>query len=259
MSYRIRLFIMCAFLTILFSLSLNAENDTLTADEIIDEMTETMNPQQSKGTAKMTIITTTGQERTFVYESYSKNQGEKTLMKYKEPARVRGQATLMLNNANDIWVYFPRTGRVRKLATHARRQKVQGSDFSYEDMGASDAFIDDYTSVRLEDENKDERPCYKLELTRKPDSEAGYSRIILWVDKEYLVPQEVHYYHDEDPNLWQKQLVCEEIKKVDGIYTPMKMIMYSKLDNTRTVMEFVDINYDVNLPDNLFTEMGMKR
>ncbi len=231
----------------------------MTADDILTTMTETMNPQQAQGKMKMTIVTTSGQERTFVYETFSKNQGEKSLLKYLEPSRVKGQTILMLNDADDIWTFFPRTKRVRKLATHAKKQKLEGSDFSYEDMGASNTFIEEYESVRRQDEKKEERLCYTLELTRKPDSDAGYSRIIMWVDKEYMTPLVIDYYHDDEPELWEKQLICSNVQLIDDIYTPMKCAMYNKLDDTKTSMEIIEIEYQVELPDDLFTEMGMQR
>jgi outer membrane lipoprotein-sorting protein len=231
----------------------------MTADEIIYIMTETMNPKQSKGKMKMTIITTSGQERTFVYETFSKNKGEKSLMKYLKPRRVKDQAILMLNNANDIWIYFPRTKRVRKLASHAKKQKVEGSDFSYEDMGTSNEFIDEYDAVLKKDEKKQGKVCYKTELTRKSESSASYSRIVMWVDKETFVPLVIDYFHTDDPKLWEKQLVLSNIQLIDSIYTPMNFVMYNKLDNTQTSMEITEVTYQVNLPDDLFTEMGMQK
>jgi outer membrane lipoprotein-sorting protein len=237
---------------------LNAQQE-MAADAILKTMTETMNPEQSQATMTMTIVTSTGQKRTFMYETYSKGKGEKSLMKYLEPQRVKGQTILMLNNANDIWTYFPKTRRIRKLATHAKKQKVEGSDFSYEDMGASNTFLEEYDAVRLRDETKEGRQCYKLELTRKPKSNAGYSRVVMWVDKEEFVPLVVDYYHDNDPALWEKELICSDTRLIDKIYTPFKYVMYNKLDNTSTSMEIIDINYDRNLPDDLFTEMGMQR
>ena len=233
--------------------------DELTADSILQVMTETMNPDQAQGTMTMTIVTTSGDERTFLYETYSKNHGEKSLMKYIEPSRVKGQTILMLNNADDIWTYFPKTKRIRKLATHAKRQKLEGSDFSYEDLGASNTFIKEYRSVRHNDEKKEGRDCYNLELNRKDGSNAGYSRIVMWVDKEYMTPLVVDYYHDNDPTLWEKQLVCTDVQLIDSIYTPMRCTMYNKLDATQTSIEIVDIRYDVDLPDELFTEMGMQQ
>lgn len=231
----------------------------LTADDIIQKISETMNPDQSEGKVRMTITTTTGQERTFLYQTYSRDKGEKSLLKYLEPSRVKGQAILMLNDGDDIWTWFPRTKRVRKLASHARKQKVEGSDFSYEDMGGGDAFIEEFDALRLRDERKQDRACYQLELTRKSGSDAGYSRVLLWVDKERLVPLAIHYFHDKDPKLWEKELTCTDIREVDGIWTPMKCTMHNRLDDSRTTIETVEIRYDVELPASLFTEMGMQQ
>jgi len=231
----------------------------MTAEEILNTMQETMNPEQAKGIMKMTIITSSGEERTFKYETYSKDRGKKSLLKYLTPSRVKGQTILMLNDGDDIWTYFPKKKHVRKLASHARRQKLEGSDFSYEDLGASDEFIEEYESIRLKDEKKEGHECYKLELTRKPNSSAGYSKIIMWVDTESLIPIVIDYYHDDDPGLWEKELIIYDIEIIENIYTPMKYVMYNKLDNTHTSMEIIDITYQIDLPDDLFTEQGMQK
>ena len=133
----------------------------LTADDIIQKVNDQFNTDTAYSKSKMTIVTTSGQKRTFIQESWSKDKGEKNLVRYLEPRRVKDQAVLMLNHADDIWMFFPRTQRVRKLATHAKKQKMQGSDFSYEDMGSGDAFIDDFISKRLKDERKEEKECYQ--------------------------------------------------------------------------------------------------
>lgn len=249
----------CILLVGIIPLAQLSAQEDITADQILETLTETMNPEQSQGIMTMTIVTSTGQERTFKYETFSKGKGDKSLMKYLAPQRVKGQTILMLNDANDIWTYFPKTKRIRKLATHAKKQKVEGSDFSYEDMGASNTFTEEYAVVRLNDEKKEGRQCYKLELTRRPESSAGYSRVVMWVEMQQFVPLVIDYYHDDDPQLREKQLICSDIQLVDNIYTPFKCTMYNKLDNTRTGMEIIDVDYDVDLADDLFTEMGMQR
>jgi len=243
---------------IITSIPLFAQEE-MTAEDIIRNMTETLNPEQSEGKMKMTITTTSGDERTFVYHTFAKGGGEKSLMKYLEPSRIKGQTILMLNDGDDIWTYFPKKNHVRKLATHAKKQKVEGSDFSYEDMGGSNTFTEEYSSMRLKDENKEGYTCYKLELYRKPDSDAGYSRLIIWVDIETLVPIVIDYFHEDDPELREKQLILRDIQLIDDIHTPTQYTMYNKLDDTKTHMEIIEVNYNVDLPDELFTEEGMKQ
>ena len=239
-----------------FSISLAQD---LTADQIIKKVNDLFNPETSYGKSKMTIVTTSGSKRTFTSESWSKNKGEKNLVRYLEPRRVKGQAILMLNNADDIWSYFPRTQRVRKLASHAKKQKMQGSDFSYEDMGSGDAFIEDYTPKKLKDEKMEKKSCYKLELTRKPDSDLSYSRLIMWVVKENFYPIAIDYYDEENPTRKVKRLIQSDIRVIDGFPTAMKAVMYNENDNTETSLEMLEIKYNIELDDNMFTERSLKK
>jgi outer membrane lipoprotein-sorting protein len=165
----------------------------------------------------------------------------------------------MLNHADDIWMFFPRTQRVRKLATHAKKQKMQGSDFSYEDMGSGDAFIEDFSSKRLQDEKKEDQNCFKLELARKPDSNSSYSRLIMWVIKENFLPIVIEYYDDNDPSYLLKTMVASDFRVIDGIPTSMKIVMFNQNDNTQTEMELLEVKYNITLSDDMFTERSLKK
>lgn len=244
---------------LIVSIVLPSLGQELSGDDIIKKVNEILSPETVHATAKMTITTSSGDKRTFVYESWSKNKGEKNLLRYLEPSRARGQATLMLNHADDIWMFFPRTQRVRKLATHAKKQKMEGSDFSYEDMGSGDTFKEDFLARRLADEKMEGDDCYKLELTRKADSDVSYSRLIIWIVKENFVPVVLDYYDDDDPTYHQKRLVQSDIKIIDDIPTATKMIMYNKNDNTQTEMELLHVEYNTVLSDDLFTERSLKK
>jgi outer membrane lipoprotein-sorting protein len=231
----------------------------MTAPEIIQKANDLLNQETVFAKAKMTIMTTSGQERELYYDSWSKDRGEKSLIRYTGPRRVKDQAMLMLNNSDDIWSYFPRTNRVRKLATHAKKQKMQGSDFSYEDMGSGDSFIKDFTPARKEDEKKSNRDCFKLELTKKPDVDSNYSRMIAWIDKENYVIWAIDYYDEKDSSMRIKTLLQTDLKVIDNVPTPLKMTMKNHLDNTETVNELQEVKYNLPLDDAMFTERGLKK
>jgi outer membrane lipoprotein-sorting protein len=250
--------LLTAVLMILFFITVSPCQE-LTGEDIIQKVNDTMNVETSHGKAKMTIVTTSGSKRTFVQESWSKDKGEKNLVRYLEPRRVKDQAVLMLNNADDIWMFFPRTQRVRKLATHAKKQKMQGSDFSYEDMGSGDAFIEDYVSKRLEDEESEGYECYQLELTRKAESDLSYSRLIIWVIKENFVPIVIDYYDEDDPSRRLKRLVQSDVRIIDGIPTAMKAVMLNLNDNTQTELEMMEVEFNIALDDSMFTERALKK
>jgi outer membrane lipoprotein-sorting protein len=231
----------------------------LTAEEIIQKVNDQFNTETSYAKSTMTIVTTSGQKRTFLQESWSKDRGEKNLVRYLEPRRVMDQAVLMLNNADDIWMFFPRTQRVRKLATHAKKQKMQGSDFSYEDLGGGDTFIDDFTSRKLEDEQKEEKDCYKLELTRKEGVDSSYSRLVMWIVKDNFLPVVIEYFDENDPSYLLKTMVASDFRVIDGIPTSMKVVMINENDNTQTEMELLEVKYNIPLSDDMFTERSLKK
>lgn len=232
---------------------------SLKGDEIIEKVNEIINPQSVYAKAEMTITTTSGTKRTFVYNSWSKDQGEKNLVRYLSPPRSRGQAILMRNFADDIWMYFPRTKRVRKLATHAKKQKMQGSDFSYEDMGSGNTFIKDFTAIRLKDESKQDTQCYKIRLMRKPNSDIAYSKVIMWINKENFVPLIIDYYSEDDPDKLIKTLIQSEVKNIQGIPTAMKMVMFNREDNSKTEMVLKEVKYNLELQESKFTPRRLKQ
>ena len=164
----------------------------------------------------------------------------------------------MLNNADDIWVYFPRTNRVRKLATHAKKQKMEGSDFSYEDMGSGDTWTKDFEAMLLQDAEIDGVACHTLKLIKKPDAESGYGKMIMWVRKSDSYPLQIDYYDENDTLHCEKRLRLMDIKNIEGVPTAMKMVMHNLQDDSETVMQYERVTYAEKLPDGLFTERGMK-
>jgi len=244
---------------LIFSASVASLGQELTGEEIINKVNKLMNQDTVQAKVKMTIVTSSGNERVFIYDSYSKNKGEKNLLRYIEPKRAKGQAILMLNYADDIWMYFPRTKRIRKLATNSKSQKMEGSDFSYEDTGASDAFIEDFSSKKLGSEKKEGYDCYKVEMLKKEGIESGYSRLIMWIIKDNFYPIVINYYDAENPELLLKTLIQYDIKEIDGIPTAIKMVMYNKEENSQTSIEMFEIKYNIELDDSLFTERNLKK
>lgn len=228
-----------------------------TGRDLVDEMTSLMNRENARGVMTQTIQTSSGQLRTFEVESYSSNHGEKTLMRYRNPASVKGQAFLMLNNADDIWTYFPRTGRVRKLASHAKKQKVQGSDFTYEDLGSGDTWKVEYEPNNLGEVKEKEVLYWKLELRGISDKNPAYPRIVILVRQSDYYPLKMDYYNEKGEVI--KTLALENIVEIEGVPTAKKMIMKNLEDDGQTVMEVIEMTYEWEPPAGFFSERSLKK
>ncbi|MCG2716628.1 MAG: outer membrane lipoprotein-sorting protein [Candidatus Marinimicrobia bacterium] len=224
--------------------------------EILDKIIDLMNPENAKGVMEQTIVTTSGDTRTFKYDMYMTNRGEKSLMRYLSPSRVKGNALLMTDFSDNIWMYNRRTGRVRKLASHAKKQKFEGSDFTYEDMGSGDSWKTDFNPVLKGIEKVDKVHCFKLELQAKSE-DVSYSKMICWVRVGDFFPIQIDYY--DEKNVFTKTLFLQDIRTIEGVLTPMKMVMRNNLDRTETVMEYVNITYDVEFDKGFFSERNLKK
>jgi len=242
-----------AILVFLLSASILPGQD-MTGPEILDKMMEVMNPEFSHAKMKQTILTTTGKNRTLEYESFSGQGGKNVIMRYLEPARVRGNAMMMTDFSDNIWMYNKRTNRVRKLASHARKQKFEGSDFTYEDMGSGDTWKEDYETILKGMGKAEGEPCYVLEMTAKSSNQT-YQKLICFVGQEDFCPRRIDYY--EDPSILLKSLILSDIEIIQDIPTPMKMTMKNHLESSETTMEYTEVTYDVEYPESFFSERNL--
>lgn len=228
-----------------------------TGQELVENLTEIMTQENSKATMTQTITTSSGKQRTFEFEMFTANEGEKTLMRYLKPSAARGQAFLMLNNADDIWTYFPRTKRVRKLSSSSKNQKVQGSDFSFEDMGSGDSWKTEYISNNLGPEKYDGTDCWKLESIGIPKQNPSYPKMVVYMRTVDFYPIKIDYFDDKD--FIEKTLLMNDIKEIEGVPTAMQMTMKNHLKGTETIMQTLTITYDWEPPGNFFSERTLKR
>jgi hypothetical protein len=216
-----------------------------------------MTQENSTAIMTQTITTSSGQQRTFEFEMFTADEGEKTLMRYLKPSAARGQAFLMLNNADDIWTYFPRTKRIRKLSSSSKNQKVQGSDFSFEDMGSGDSWKEEYVSTNLGSEKYDDTDCWKLESIGIPEQNPSYPKMEVLMRMSDFYPIKIDYFDEND--YAEKTLLMSDIKEIEGVPTAMQMTMKNHLEGTETTMQTLSISYSWEPPDNFFSERELKK
>ncbi len=244
------------FFFIISGVALMGQN-TPTAREIIDRMTKLMSPVTSKASMTQTIQTSSGQKRTLEFDMFTADTGHSVLMRYTRPTSIKGQTFLMLNDANDIWTYFPRTRRVRKLASSSKNQKVQGSDFNFSDFSSGATWTEDYTSTIIGEEKFRGEACWKLEALETPSNDSDYPRVILYVRKSDYLPLAMEFYTHN--NMHEKTMIFENIEVVEGIPTAKKMIMRDLTKGSETVMTVKEITYHWTPPKGFFSERNLRK
>ncbi len=232
----------------------NITAQELTVKEIIDKIDKNERLQSSVGKSKQIITTSSGKIRTLEMISYSKDNNDKQLTEYTSPSRVAGDKILMLEDGNEIWFYTPKTDRVRHLASHAKKQKVQGSDFSYEDMCGWE-YHKDFTYKLLGSEKIDGNITYKLELIPTKTG-PHYSKMIVWAHTSKFAILQADYYKDGD---LLKRLITSDITKFGDHWIAKKMKMQNLQDGGETVIETISLDVNTQVDNKLFNTNYLKR
>jgi len=186
------------------------------------------------------------------------DDGDKTLFVFDEPRDVKGTALLVhahAKEADDQWLYLPALKRVKRIGSSNRSGSFMGSEFSYEDLGAQE--VEKFTYRYLRDE-----PCGALTCTvteRAPtDSKSGYTRQIVWRDRDELRVWKIEYYDRRDAHL--KTLTLEDYAQhLDRYWRAGKMTMVNHLTGKSTVMHWSDFRFRTELNERDFTRTGLKR
>jgi hypothetical protein len=252
-SHKISKIVPAIFYLILGINSVGLFGANLSAIAILDSMTMVMQPNTSQGKMEQEIITSSNRKRVFTFNYFSEEKGKNVLIRYIEPRKVRHNAFLIKNGGEDIWVYFPRTRRVRKLASHAKKQKAQGSDFSYEDFSGSEEWKTDY---RVKQRSSGERNNYLLCFTPRIGAGTSYDSLKIYVNKLNYYPDRMLYYQD---GVHLKTLNFQDVKEIQGIPTAMIMFMENHIEESQTTMRILEMEYNVVFEQEFFTERNLKK
>ncbi len=239
---------------LLFAIAFGAEAET--AAEILAKSDAAGLARTSMVKMTQTVVTPGGDSRTFKILAYASNGNEKGLTVYVAPSQVKGMKILTLNDGDDIWSYFPRTNRTRKIASSARNRKVQGSDFTYDDM-AGGKMAKNWQGEVVGSEKVEGIDCFKLSLVPTESGPKSYSKITAWVSKADYTSVRVEYFDlDGDKT---KRLDIRNYKKISEVYVPFEYTMTNLMDGGKTTMKVVAAKVNVDLEPGLFTEASLAK
>ena len=186
------------------------------------------------------------------------DDGDKNLFVFDEPRDVEGTAFLIHSHkveADDQWLYLPALKRVKRISSSNRSGSFMGSEFSYEDMGAQN--VEKYSYRYLRDEACGELTCTVSE--RVPtDKKSGYSRQLVWQDRDELRTWRVEYYDRKDAHL--KTLTLTNYGQyLDNYWYAGDMTMINHLTGKSTDLTWTEYQFRTDLDDRDFTQTGLKR
>ena len=184
--------------------------------------------------------------------------GDKSLIIFDTPRDVSGTAFLTFSHAteaDDQWLYLPALKRVKRISSSNKSGPFMGSEFAYEDIASGE--VEKYKYKFLRDEVLDGRACFVIE--RYPQYEnSGYTRQIVWVDKEMYHPLKIQFHDRKDSML--KTLIFSEYKQyLQQFWRPSKMEMTNHQNGKSTTLSWSNYRFRTGLSDRDFNKNSLKR
>jgi len=238
-----------SFSRIMASITLILLRGIAPADEPGTRIARDVDRLETRSSSRMRIEMTVypeggAEKRVFVIESQERENGD-SLASFIEPKSIRGLR--ILSAGRDSWVYFPSTGRVRKIAGSSRSGSVQGvgGDFSYEDLGAGD-----WAATYSFDLVSEDAFSWVI-LGRATAKDATYDAAELTVRKSDGRPTRVRFSSIAEGGFF-KILDFLEYKAFGNRTVPATMEMRNMKKESRTVVRVVEAVFDQRLEDRLF-------
>jgi hypothetical protein len=184
--------------------------------------------------------------------------GDKSMTIFDQPRDVKGTALLSFTHKtgpDDQWLYLPALKRVKRIASDNKSGPFMGSEFAYEDITSQE--VDKYTYKFLRDDALDGLDVFVFE--RYPiDKKSGYTRQIIWLDRENYKERRIEYY--DRKNVLLKTLVFADYNPyLDKYYRAHDMYMVNHQTGKSTRLLQSNFNFDVELTDRDFDKNSLKR
>ena len=198
--------------------------------------------------------------------SFRKDYGKdsKSITYFLAPSNVRDTALLTwdydgIEKDDDQWLYLPALKKVRRISSSDRGDYFMGTDFTFEDIKQTPE-LEDYNWTLSGSGSVDGQDVWIVEGEPKTDDlkkNLGYSKTRYYVRKDINMYIRVDFWDRKEQEL--KQLVSEEIRQIDGIWTAMRGTMTNKQSGHRTELSFSEHRYNSGLSDSFFSERMLKR
>lgn len=181
-------------------------------------------------------------EKEFILQSKQFEDGEdKTLISFIRPTKIKLLVHAHKGREDDQWLRLS-SGRVKRVAGSSRGRPFVNSHFYYEDFTSVN--LDDYKFKRAGEAEALGDACYKVQAV-KVSGEKVYDKLVLYPRKSDYFVNRIDFYKDGE---FHKYLENRQVKKIDGILTPHKVVM-TRTDNrghTELILKGIQYNLDIN-------------
>ena len=179
---------------------------------------------------------------------------ERVMVRFEEPADMRGLGLLYLQNPDrgtDYFLYQPATKRVRRIAESLAREDVYGIDLEF--LGFGLAQVEPTRAESVSSEVRSGRSVLRLEETALSPN-PRFDRRVTWLDPETFVPLETIRYRGNQEVLRAR---TETVRSIQGVPTPTRITFDRVTAHEMVTMEVIQIDYEAPIPEAYFSTMAL--
>lgn len=179
---------------------------------------------------------------------------QKIYVYFQRPADVNKMVFLVLKHVDgddDRWLYLPALDLVKRIAASDKRTSFVGADFLYEDVSGRSLAEDTHELVETT------KNYYVLKNTPKAPDTVEFSYFKMWIHRQTFIPVKTEYFNQQG----EKYRVYEALKvdTIQGYPTVIKSRMKDLRTKGETVIEYSGVQYNIGLPDNIFSERYLRQ
>ena len=240
--------------------SVPAQEPAPTVDEIIQKTNHTAYYQGKDGRAriKMSIKDKQGNVREREFSILRQNKDDKDeeqnfFVYFHRPADVREMVFMVWKHVgkdDDRWLYLPALDVVRQIAASDERTSFVGSSFFYEDV--SGRGIQEDTHELVETTND----YFVIKNTPKTPAAVEFDSYKMYIHNTTFIPVKIEY---EKGGTVYRTGEALKVEDIQGFKTVTQSKMSDLNTGTETTLEYLKVEYDLGLKDDIFTERFMRR
>ncbi|MBP8959872.1 MAG: outer membrane lipoprotein-sorting protein [Bacteroidales bacterium] len=156
------------------------------------------------------------------------NDLEKRVIKFIEPADVRGTAMLIIDNKNiadEMWIYLPALKKTRRIVSSEKGKSFMNSEFSNADM--SSPTLSDFTNRHTEESGKNNLWIIEsIPVNEDKADEYGYSKKVSYISMNNYQIQKMEFYNFDD-ELFKTIEIKSVHETADDKYMIKNMVAYN--------------------------------
>lgn len=252
MMNRVKQFIMTTLLLALVTLTAFADSK---AEEIARKNSNLKEANDSFSISTMVIIDKNNNKKIRKIENFSKEgkSGRNSFIHFLEPSDVKGTKFLTIGHRDgddEQRLYLPALGKVRRISSSKKGGSFMGSDLNYFDM--EDHEFEDFSYKYVREEIYEGMTCDVIEQVSK-DPNAPYSRQLVWISRTDNFAYKIECYEQSDSTKLSKIIVMKDVKNINGVLIPTKLVVDNKKKGSKTLLQQSNIQLNTGLNDSIFS------